>query len=142
MGRVIRDLAKVRRIGKRLASVLSDDLLEPKRRGSSCPVAGHCFVCVEALWVLVSGEGGPWATACLKGVKHEGSSHWWLRRDDGAIVDPTAAQFVMLPPYHLGRPCGRPGPRRGKVDTQKHGSARARLLIARAAERYGDALFR
>lgn len=37
----------------------------------------------------------------------EGGTHWWLKKSDGTIIDPTKAQFRKERiPYELGKPTG------------------------------------
>ncbi len=100
-------------------SNLSDDLRRPPWKGSDRPTAGHCYVASEALFHMLGGRG---AGITVHHIKHEGSSHWFLRMPDGDIVDPTADQFDTPVPYTAAR--------RASFLTNRP-SKRARILMAR-----------
>jgi hypothetical protein len=63
------------------------------------PLTGHCYVVCEALAFL-------YPTLKPSHVHHGGGVHWFLRDEDGTVVDPTVAQFESPPDYSKGRPCG------------------------------------
>jgi hypothetical protein len=50
----------------------------------------------EALFHLLGGRAAGWKPM---NVRHEGDSHWFLKHDNGTILDATAAQFTQPPPY-------------------------------------------
>jgi hypothetical protein len=108
------------RLVTKIQAVLSEDLLLPKYRGSSKPFFGHCYAASEALYHLLGGRD-----AGLKpmNMKVGNVSHWFLLKED-EIIDPTAAQFDMLPNYKLAR---------GKGFLTKNPSKRARLIMDRIA---------
>lgn len=90
--------ASVARLQKTAAA--SPDLLQRGRAYDPArPLAGHCYVVCEALAAL-----HPDLKPCV--VRHEGGTHWFMRRRCGAVVDPTAAQFATPVPYDRGRGCG------------------------------------
>ena len=63
---------------------------------------GNCYVTCEALYHLMGGRKSGWQPAYLK---HEGDTHWILRRGD-VILDPTVKQFRTKPKYAKARGCG------------------------------------
>lgn len=77
---------------KRLMSLvhlaLSDDLRHKGYRGDPNPLRGHCYVASEALYHLLGRDSYIPTRARLCG-----ETHWWLRHQDGDVLDPTAAQF-------------------------------------------------
>lgn len=94
-------------------SALTDDLLKPIYKGRPWPT-GHCYIASEAYYHLVPG--------CKAfHVKHEGSVHWFLRKDS-QVIDLTDDQFTTSVPYELGVPCGF---------LTKEPSKRARTVINR-----------
>lgn len=95
---------------------LTDDLRRAPWRGSTNPVAGHCYVASEAMHHLTGGRLRP------RYVRHEGAPHWFLVDTDGTVVDPTADQFSTPVPYEQGRGIGF---------LTKQPSARARVVIER-----------
>lgn len=78
---------------------LTDDLLSRReaRKPRRTPTAGHCYVASEALWHLTG------QTFRVYRIRHEGSSHWFLRTPGGRVVDPTADQFATPVPYDQAR---------------------------------------
>lgn len=101
-----------------IQTALSDELRIQRWRGHPNHLAGHCYTASEALWHLGAREAG----FRPLNVKHEGTSHWCLKRDDGAIIDPTVGQFVTVPDYTTGV-------RRGFLT--RHPSKRAQTIIDR-----------
>jgi hypothetical protein len=81
-----KDQALVQRVRK----ALSDDLRKPGQK-SGCPSCGHCYVASEALWHLLGGKGSGWTPQ--SGPAPGGGTHWWLKHDDGRILDATEDQF-------------------------------------------------
>lgn len=67
---------------------------------------GNCYVTCEALYHLLGGKESGWKPAT---IRHEGDTHWFLRREDDCapdgyyILDPTAVQFKIMPPYRQAR---------------------------------------
>ncbi len=90
------------------------ELLQPKYRDNRHPLRGHCYIACEVVAHL---------HPRLKPhhVAHEGSPHWFLKAEDGSIIDPTAEQFSTPVPYSRGRGCGF---------LTKELSKRARLLLS------------
>ena len=96
---------------------LTDDLRRKPYKGSTNPMAGHCYVASEALASLLGDQWKP----CF--VRHEGAPHWFLRnRKTGKVLDATAGQFQTLVPYEKGL---------GKGFLTKDPSARTRTLLSR-----------
>lgn len=109
-------------IGARVTAALSDELRRAPWKGSACPVAGHCYVASEAAYHMLGGRAAGWTPASLR---HEGATHWFLRHQDGSILDLTAGQFGSVPPYASG--VGR-----GFLTAQP--SRRAQVVIDRASD--------
>lgn len=86
-----------------LQRALTDDLLRPKylTPDRKSRLEGHCYVAAEALWHLRGRIDTPMVARCP-----DGDTHWWLRRPDGRILDPTASQFLYQFPYETGRGSG------------------------------------
>lgn len=98
---------------------LSENLRKKDYRDHPNPVAGHCYVASEVLYHQLGGKAAGWTPQT---VRHEGGPHWYLKNQDGAIVDPTCDQFVTPVPYDQGRGCGF---------LTKQPSKRARTLMQR-----------
>lgn len=81
---------------------------------------GYCYVASEAVWHLLGGRSSGLVS---EQVRHEGVSHWYLRRHDGSVLDLTACQFTAPVPYGAGRP-------RGFLTS--HPSSRAKVVIERS----------
>lgn len=77
---------------------------------------GNCYVTCEALYHLIGGKRSGWQPAYLK---HEGDTHWILRRE-GLVLDPTVKQFETKPDYTTAKNCGF---------LTKRPSRRARVLM-------------
>ena len=98
----------------------ADDLRRPPWRGSPNYVAGHCYVVSEAFYHLTGGADSPWRPMQ---VRHEDSSHWFLRhRETDEILDLTALQFDTPVPYDEAR---------GKGFLTRQPSRRCRVMIRR-----------
>jgi len=82
----------------------NDTLRKPRFKGSSNPLAGHCYVATEALYTYL---GGSESSYTPQYVKHEGTTHWFLKHDTtNEIIDLTVTQFDTRPPYHNSTGCG------------------------------------
>ena len=64
---------------------------------------GNCYVASEALYHLIGGKKSGWKPMF---VKHEGTTHWFLKHYTGHILDLTSGQFKKWPPYHKAIGCG------------------------------------
>jgi hypothetical protein len=109
------------RLSRAIVGALTDELRRAPWKGAANPLAGHCYVASEAAWHLLGGPASGW-TPCV--VRHEGATHWFLRRGP-AILDLTRSQFRSEVPYRAARGCGF---------LSSHPSARARVVIERAKE--------
>jgi hypothetical protein len=87
----------------RIVAALSDELRRAPWRGTSNPLAGHCYVASEAAWHAMGGQASGWKPCTMR---WEGSPHWFLRHQDGRVLDLTAGQFESTPDYSLGKGCG------------------------------------
>jgi hypothetical protein len=99
------------------ALLTSDHLRRPPWRGSSNIYAGHCYVAAEALFHLMGGKA---AGLTPHTVRVDDVVHWFLKDAVGAVLDPTAAQFAQVVPYHLSR---------GRGFLTREPSRRARRLM-------------
>lgn len=88
---------------KNVRSQLSDELRKPAYRGNANSVAGHCYIASEAIYHKLGGKAAGWTP---QNIKHEGGPHWYLKHEDGTIIDPTADQFCTPVPYEKGHGCG------------------------------------
>lgn len=83
----------------RLVSFLSDDLLHPKWRKQKPKNAhktwGHCYIVSEACYHLYGRKAGFYPMV----LSLRNNTHWFLRHDDGRIIDLTAEQFKDPPDY-------------------------------------------
>ena len=92
---------------KRIQAVLRPEDRQPQYRGHPHCLGGHCYVAAEALYHKIGREKSGYVPTH---VKHEGTSHWFLRhRETGHVLDPTAAQFKTPVPYEQGRGIGFQG---------------------------------
>ncbi len=76
---------------------------------------GSCYVASEAYYLLAGGKSagltpvrGEVGAILHRSLNRSGSYlapsvHWWLRREDGEVVDLTAVQFDEPFPYAQGR---------------------------------------
>ncbi len=94
-----------------------DDLRRPKYRGNPNPYAGHCYIASEALYYLLGGKEAGWHPMF---IRHEDEPHWFLKNDNGDIIDPTAEQFETPVPYEEAV---------GKGFLTNYPSARAQQLL-------------
>lgn len=101
---------------KAVENALTDDLRRAPWKGSANEKAGHCYVACESLFHLSGKTLKPYF------VRHEGSPHWFLRTQDGKIIDPTFEQFSTPVPYAKGI---------GKGFLTKEPSKRAQTVIDR-----------
>lgn len=77
-----------------------DALRQPQYRGNPNPFVGMCYVACEALKFLADEKLTPYH------VKHEGTTHWFLRDQRGIVRDPTWLQFKTRVNYDAGIACG------------------------------------
>lgn len=110
----------------RITSNLDDSLLKPfyKDLEGRTPLTGHCYVVSEAIYHLWGRDNGYKPHV----MKHEGGTHWFLKRGDD-IIDLTSGQFKASPDYRKSRSCGF---------LTKIPSKRAKILILRFEEIYGS----
>jgi hypothetical protein len=64
---------------------------------------GNCYVTSEALFHLLGGKAAGWKPMHLS---HEGNTHWFLKHNNGMILDATVKQFKNLPDYNKAKGCG------------------------------------
>jgi hypothetical protein len=86
-------------IKKRIINNLSDDLLKKEYLNilDKNKFTGHCYVASETYYHL--------STEKLKiyHIKHENSTHWFLKNDKNEIIDLTYQQFKTPVPYNNAR---------------------------------------
>lgn len=108
-----------------IISALTDDLRRKPWKGNANPLAGHCYVASEALYHLTG------KTMTPQVIRHEGSTHWYLKDKSGTIHDLTAGQFKTPVPYHQGKGCGF---------LTKLPSKRAQIVIGRVIDGQVDTI--
>jgi hypothetical protein len=73
-------------------------------------VAGKCYAASEAAYHLAGGKAAGLTPMVLRCADGPYRTHWFLHCSplDGPsyTLDPTAAQFTSVPPYHRARGCG------------------------------------
>lgn len=114
-------LFEVVQIMEEVQAVLTDDLRpEYASDPSRNHYTGHCYAASEALYHLLGGK-----KVGLKpmNMRVDGVSHWFLRADNGMIIDPTALQFD---PPGLDY-----SPAKGRGFLTRHPSKRATEIIRR-----------
>lgn len=108
------------KIIKLIKMYLTKDLLKEPYKSISCievkdPMFGHCYVASEACYYLFAKDLG----YCPYYIKHENSTHWFLKDTKHNIIDITASQFETKVPYKLGKRIGfltnKPSKRAKKV---------------------------
>tara|TARA_R110000737_G_scaffold86681_2_gene119382 strand:+ start:3222 stop:4526 length:1305 start_codon:yes stop_codon:yes gene_type:complete len=118
LGHIQEKLTKEINIKKRIINSLSDDLLKKEYlniKGKN-KFTGHCYIASECYYHLTN------KNLKVYHIKHENSTHWFIRDDKGKIIDLTAGQFKSPVPYEEGR--------RGAFLT-KAPSKRCKILIDR-----------
>jgi hypothetical protein len=98
---------------------LTDDLRSAKFRGHECKTAGHCYVASEAVYHALGGKAAGYTPMQ---IKHEGTSHWFLKHSSGKILDATSDQFATAVPYEKAK---------GRGFLTKEPSRRAKTLMSR-----------
>lgn len=63
-------------------------------------LSGQCYVVSELLYHALGGKLAGWAPMQME---HEGISHWFLRHEDGTVLDATVGQFNTQPDYTKAR---------------------------------------
>jgi hypothetical protein len=92
-------IRKIQRVIETRPQLLKEPYRTRVKQGAH-PHTGHCYVASQALYSLLGAKGGGYSPLCMQ---HEGGSHWAiLREKDGAILDPTVAQFKTTPDYSKG----------------------------------------
>ena len=92
-----------------IQSVLSPNLLHLDWRDMAHPMAGHCYHASEALYHLWGKKHGykPAHVEVYMGKAWGWIGHWYLRNDEGKVLDPTREQFGKRPVcYRYGVDCG------------------------------------
>jgi hypothetical protein len=88
---------------------LSDDLLTKewqqikKLHPTPSETFGHCYVVSETLYHMLGGKEEGWTP---QRVRVQGTTHWFLKHQSGAILDLTASQFSIPVPYQQARGIG------------------------------------
>lgn len=100
------------------ALAISDDLRKKPWRGHPNLFAGHCYVLSEVLYYLIGGKETGWKPMF---VRVNGCPHWFLKHDDGTVLDYTAEQFSFVS-HHKAV---------GKGFLTKRLSKRAKILLER-----------
>lgn len=83
--------------------MISKELIERVQSWWDDP-SGWCYTASEAIYHKSGGKAAGITPMQAKvKVKGQEISHWWLKDEDGSIVDATAAQFNFPFPYEKGR---------------------------------------
>ncbi len=109
-------------IADRVRNVLTADLLKPEYRKNAIGKPnsfGHCYSGSEACYYLLGGKSAGWTP---QNIRHESSSHWFLKHKSGEILDPTEDQFETPVPHEKAI---------GKGFLTKTPSKRAREIMRR-----------
>lgn len=116
IGHIQKKMAKEINISQRIIDNLSDDLLKPEylKHKNKNKYTGHCYVATECYYHLV------YKKHFVYHIKHEDSTHWFLKDEYDNIIDLTSGQFETNVPYKNGK--------RGFFLT-KNPSKRAKILI-------------
>ena len=91
------------RIGRLIIDSLSDDLLKKEYLNveGKNKFTGHCYVASEAYFYLSKELNNE--DLRVYHVKHENTTHWFLRDSYDDIIDLTYLQFKTLPIYEKAR---------------------------------------
>lgn len=93
-----------------------------------------CYIASEAAYHLLGGKEAGYTPVCgsipdpvIRNSFGDAkfTTHWWLRRKDGSILDITADQFNYIFPYEAGR---------GRGFMTKQPSVRAQEIIDNARD--------
>ena len=118
LGHTQQKLNKNLNIKKRIIDNLTEDLL--KKEYLNYPnknnFTGHCYVASECYYHIAN------ENLKIYHIKHENSTHWFLRNDKNEIIDLTSEQFNTPVPYQNAK--------RGAFLT-KQPSKRTKILIDR-----------
>ena len=110
----------------------SDDLLtkeNEKTKPSGNAYWGKCYIASESMYHYYGGKDSVFKPM---NMKHEGRSHWFLRRrDDNQIIDPTSTQYKTTPDYSLA--VGR-----GFLPTKEGISSRSNEFLNRVLKTYNQ----
>lgn len=118
IGHMQKKMNKEINISKRIIENLSDDLLKQEylKIEDRNNFTGHCYVATECYYYLV------YKKHFVYHVKHEDSTHWFLKDENDNIIDLTSNQFKTIVPYEKAK--------KGFFLTNKP-SKRTRILIER-----------
>ena len=109
---------KMKNLKTKIINNLSDDLLKKEylTLKNKNKYTGHCYVASEAYFHLSDEKLQPYY------LKHENSSHWFLKNKKNEVIDLTAKQFITDIPYSNARKA---------VFLTKQPSKRCQILIKR-----------
>jgi len=86
----------MRQIKAFLRTQASDKFLKPEYRDNENPYYGHCYVASEVLFHKLGGKKEGYT---VHRMNHENTSHWFIKSQNGRILDPTVLQFRTKPNY-------------------------------------------
>ena len=121
LGHIQKKLNTNLNIKKRIINNLSDDLLKKEylTLKNKNKYTGHCYVASECYYHLSSEDLN------IYHIKHENSTHWFLKNNIDQNIDLTSEQFETPVPYKKAK--------RGAFLTKKP-SKRAKILIDRVVD--------
>jgi len=84
---------------EKIVNNLSDDLLKKEYRSipNKNKFTGHCYVASETYYHLSKDD------LKVYHIKHENSTHWFLKDSNDNIIDITKEQFKTCVPYEKAR---------------------------------------
>jgi hypothetical protein len=99
LGHIQKKLNKNLNIKKRIIDNLTDDLLKKEYLNypNKNKFTGHCYIASECYYHLAN------ENLKVYHIKHENSTHWFLKNNKDEIIDLTAEQFTTPVPYMNAR---------------------------------------
>jgi len=86
-------------LAQAIQAVMTPDLLKPKYRGLTAPLAGHCYVTTQTYFHLMGGKEAGYE---VFHIPMDDDTHWFLLKLPNEIIDLTSAQFDRSVPYLEG----------------------------------------
>lgn len=112
-----------RKIISFIIASLTNDLRKPQYSNSKNKLVGHCYVASEAYYHLLGGKRSGWKPMF---IIHENSPHWFLKKNDGTVIDITKDQFKKKVKYENAV---------GKGFLTRQPSKRSKIVIDRVKQK-------
>jgi hypothetical protein len=113
-------------LAQAIQTVMTPDLLKPKYRHSTAPLAGHCYVTTQTYFHLMGGKEAGYE---VYHIQMGDDIHWFLLKLPNEIIDLTASQFERPVPYPEGVHGGF---------LTNYPDERAQIVIERLREQYPE----